>query len=181
MSQLGFVGVITIMAVGLVADAIDAVPIDLGPYLNAGAVTVLSALLWIIITKLWPKERREAEAARAGGMLTSYTVHSGVMPILDYLASLTVDSLFGIDIAFEGVDLSAIKRKLGGRKCLWIGPSSTYHLWNGPEATREAVRTVFDVFGRRGVILVPCVSAHSIMPWESTLAMIDEWKKLRRP
>lgn len=64
MSQLGFVGVITIMAVGLVADAIDAVPIDLGPYLNAGAVTVLSALLWIIITKLWPKERREAEAAR---------------------------------------------------------------------------------------------------------------------
>ena len=125
--------------------------------------------------------RREADAARAGGMLTSYTVNTGVMPLLDYLAGLTVDSLFGIDMAFEGVDLATLKRKLTERKCLWIGPSSVYHLWKGPEATRQAVRAVFEVLGRKGVILVPCVSAHSIMPWESTLAMIDEWKKLRSP
>ena len=32
---------------------------------------------------------------------------------------------------------------------------------------------------RPGFILSPGVSAHSIMPWESTLAMIDEWKRLR--
>jgi len=123
--------------------------------------------------------RREADAARAGGMLTSYTVNTGVMPILDYLAGLPFDSLFGIDMAFEGVDLRALKRKLTDRQCLWIGPSSVYHLWKGPEATRDAVRTVFEILGRRGLILVPCVSAHSIMPWESTLAMIDEWKQLR--
>jgi hypothetical protein len=41
------------------------------------------------------------------------------------------------------------------------------------------VRVTFEVFGRTGLILSPAVSAHSIMPWESTLAMIDEWRRLR--
>ena len=126
-----------------------------------------------------PRIRREAEAAQAAGMLTSYTVHTGVMPILDYLASLTIDSLFGIDIAFKDIDLAMVARKLGGAKSFWIGPSGTYHLWKGPEVTRQAVRQVLRVLGKVGVILSPCVSAHSIMPWESTLAMIDEWKRLR--
>jgi hypothetical protein len=123
--------------------------------------------------------RREADAARAAGTLSSYTVHTGLSPILDYLASLTTDSLFGIDIAFKGIDLGAVQRAFSGKKSLWIGPSSTYHLWKGPGPTREAVRQVFAMFGKTGLILSPCVSAHSIMPWESTLAMIDEWRKLR--
>lgn len=126
-----------------------------------------------------PRLRREADAARAVGMLTSYTIHTGVMPILDYLASLTMDSFFGIDVAFKGVALTGIRDRLAGTKSLWTGPSSTYHLWSGPDATRRAVREVFDVMGKKGLILSPCVSAHSIMPWESTLAMIDEWRKLR--
>jgi len=123
--------------------------------------------------------RREAQAARAGGMLMTYTVHTGVMPILDYLAGLGLDSLFGIDIAFGGVDPVRVRDSLAHVSSFWTGPSSTYHLWEGPEATREAVRTVFEVFGRTGLILAPCVSSHSIMPWESTLAMIDEWRRLR--
>jgi Uroporphyrinogen decarboxylase (URO-D) len=124
--------------------------------------------------------RREAEAARSAGVLSSYTIHTGIMPILDYLASLTMDSLFGIDTGFEGVDLEVIRDRLGDKKSFQIGPSSTYHLWQGAEVTRQAVRQVFDVFGgRAGFILSPGVSAHCIMPWESTLAMIDEWKKLR--
>jgi hypothetical protein len=123
--------------------------------------------------------RREADAAHAAGMLAVYTVHTGVMPILDYLGSLTMDSFVGIDIAFKGVDLRKAKEKLLPTKSLWIGPSSTYHLWHGPEATRRAVRQVFDVIGKTGLILTQCVSSHSIMPWESTLAMIDEWRMLR--
>ena len=125
--------------------------------------------------------RREAEAVRSVGLLSSYTVHTGIMPILDYLATLTMDSLFGIDIAFHGVDLKRVRDRLSDRNSFWIGPSSTYHLWAGPEATRQAVRRVFEVFGHGpGLILSPGVSAHSIMPWESTLAMIDEWKSLRQ-
>jgi len=124
--------------------------------------------------------RREADAARSAGLLTSYTVHTGIAPILDYLAGLTTDSLFGIDMAFRGIDLELVRDRLGDRKSFWIGPSSTFHLWKGPEATRGAVRRAFEVFGGRpGFILSPGVSAHSVMPWESTLAMIDEWRKLR--
>jgi len=123
--------------------------------------------------------REEQTATRAAGMLFSYNVHTGVMPILDYLAALDLDSIFGIDIAFHGVNLELIRAKLG-RRSLWIGPSSTYHLWAGPEVTRQAVRQTFDVFGReRGFVLTPGVSAHCVMPWESTLALIDEWKKWR--
>ena len=123
--------------------------------------------------------RREAEAIHAAGALMCYTIHTGVMPILDYLASLSIDTFSGIDIAFKGVDLPTLHEKLAPTKSFFTGPSSTFHLWKGPEATRQAVRTVFEVFGKIGLILAPCVSSHSIMPWESTLAMIDEWKKLR--
>jgi len=124
--------------------------------------------------------RAEADAAHAAGMVMSYTIHTGIMPILDFLASLPMDSLFGIDIEFKGVDLDEVRDALvPSGKSLLIGPSSTFHLWNGPEPTREAVRAVFECFGKTGLILSPCVSAHSIMPWESIEAMVDEWKRLR--
>ena len=123
--------------------------------------------------------RAEVGAVHAAGMAASYTVHTGVMPILDYLAALPFDSLFGIDIAFGDVDLKEVRDKLAPGKSLYIGPSSTHHTWEGVEPTRRAVRQVFDVIGKKGLILAPCVSFHSIMPWESAEAMVDEWKKLR--
>lgn len=123
--------------------------------------------------------RAERDAAHAGGMLMTYTVHTGVMPILDYLRGLGLDSLFGIDLAFPGVDPQRVHDALCDVSGFWTGPSSTYHLWKGPDVTREAVRMAFEVFGKTGLILSPCVSAHSIMPWASTAAMIEEWKRLR--
>lgn len=127
------------------------------------------------------KARLQAEVAAAHrcGMLADYTVHTGVMPILDYLAALDFDSFFGMDMFFRGVDMGRVRDKLSPSKALWTGPSSTFQLWKGPEETRQAVRDVFECFGEVGLILTQCVSTHSIMPWESTLAMIDEWKKLR--
>jgi hypothetical protein len=121
----------------------------------------------------------EADAVRRSGLLSVYTLNTGIMPILDYVAALEFDSLFGIDIAFHGVDLGRVRDALHGTKALWIGPSSVYHIWNGAEATRAAVRQVFECFGKTGWILAPCVSVHSIMPWASTLALIAEWQKLR--
>lgn len=123
--------------------------------------------------------RAERDAAHAGGMLMTYTVHTGVMPILDYLHGLALDSLFGIDLSFPGVVPERVRDALSDVSSFWTGPSSTYHLWKGPEPTREAVRRTFEVFGKTGLILSPCVSSHSIMPWESTEAMIEEWKRLR--
>lgn len=43
-------------------------------------------------------------------------------------------------------------------------PCCARFTWNGPDATREAVREVMGVFSNRNLILAPCVSAHSIMP-----------------
>jgi len=122
----------------------------------------------------------EVQITHQGGMKMLYTAHTGVMPMLDYLSNLDIDCIFGIDIAFPGVNLDKIKDKLFGKKSLFIGPSSTHHLWNpDPKVTRNAVRKVYETLGKTGVILGPCVSMHNIMPWENLLVMIDEWKKLR--
>jgi len=122
--------------------------------------------------------RREARATRALGLASSYTAHTGLMPILDYLATLEFDCLFGSDIAFHDMDVVRFRDRLHERFSFWTGPSSTYHIWKSAEATRAAVRRCFEVFGPRGFILGPAVSVHSIMPWENAVAMIDEWKKL---
>ena len=123
--------------------------------------------------------RAERDAAHAGGMLMTYTIHTGVMPILDYLVSLGLDGLCGIDIAFPGVDFPRMVETLLPVSSLWTGPSSTQHIWKGPEPTRQAVREVFETVGKTGLVLTQCVSSHSIMPWESAGAMIDEWRHLR--
>ena len=78
----------------------------------------------------------EAEAARRGGMVSSYTVNTGLMPILDHLAALKLDSLFGLDIAFKGVARAH-------QGALDPGPSSTYRYLEN-RATRQAVRDVLE-------------------------------------
>ena len=122
----------------------------------------------------------EAGLVHANGSVICYAIHTGIMPMLDYLQTLDMDSIIYIDTAFQGVDLEEIRDKLGQSKSFWTGPSNTYHLWSEDSTiVRDAVREVFDVFGKRGLVLSPCPSSHAIMPWENTLAMVDEWKKLR--
>jgi hypothetical protein len=129
---------------------------------------------------LGPLLRDEIEAAHAAGALSVYLVHTGVMPILDYLASFAFDALWKIDPAFHGVDLGAIAAALGAGTSFWLGPSGTYHLWSrDPEDVRRAVREVFEAFGPRGLVLGASPSVHSIVPWRNTLALVEEWKKLR--
>ncbi len=123
---------------------------------------------------------KEIDTVHQGGKVIGYTVHTGVMPMLDYLAGLPFDCIMHLDTAFKGVDLSLIREKMSEKKSFWTGPSNTYHMWSeDPGVVREAVREVFSAFGKKGLIVTACPSSHSIMPWENTLAMIDEWKKLR--
>ena len=66
-------------------------------------------------------------------------------------------------------------------KCIWGGVSAQMHIGEGtPETVRRAVRDAFSAFGNKGFILeaVPFIRAHR--PWKNVLAMIDEWKRLRR-
>jgi len=109
-------------------------------------------------------------------------LYSGLAPMLDYLARLDFDCLSSLDIAFDNIDLAAVNAKLGDRKSFWTGPSNTFHMYaDDPEVVRQAVRDVFAAFGTTGLIITACSSVHPMMPWENTLAMVDEWKKLRAP
>lgn len=135
------------------------------------------AFLSAFLTK---RLNREVAVAHEAGMLSGYTVHTGVMPILEHLAALDFDVLMQIDIAFQNVALSAIRDSQHDEKSFWVGPSNTYHMWSeNPDDIRAAVRDAFEHFGKKGLLITACPTAHSIMPWENTLAMIDEWRKLR--
>ncbi len=124
--------------------------------------------------------REEIETVHTAGKLFAYTINTGIMPMLDYLSRLDFDCLLHLDPAFEGVDLAKVNDKLGDKKSFWMGPSGAYNMWaNDTEIPRKVLREVCEAFGKTGLIITPSPSAHSIMPWENTLAMIDEWKKLR--
>ena len=124
--------------------------------------------------------RREARLAREGGMVSTYTLNTGLMPILDYMATLEFDCFDSIDIAFKDFDLTRLCKSQPEGRSYWIGPSSVYHVWkDDPELTRAAVRQCFEVIGRRGLLISPGPSIHSIMPWSNMLAIIAEWKRLR--
>jgi len=130
---------------------------------------------------LGPLLREEIDAVHAGGKLIGYTVNTGVMPMLDYLARLDFDCLLHIDMAAEGVDLARIRDKLAHRKSFWMGPSSAYHMWSDEsDVPRRAMRELLGAFGKEGLIITPSPSVHSIMPWDNFLAMLDEWKQLRQ-
>ena len=124
--------------------------------------------------------RKETEVVHQAGKLFGYCVNTGIMPILDYLAGFDFDCLMQIDIDDKGFDLAKVGEKLGGSMNFWIGPSGNTHMWGkDTEVVRQAVRDVFETFGKGGLLITACSTASSIMPWENTLAMIDEWKKLR--
>ncbi|NUQ61391.1 MAG: hypothetical protein HUU20_02815 [Pirellulales bacterium] len=129
---------------------------------------------------LGPLLREEIEAVHAAGRRIGYTVNTGVMPMLDYLAGLDFDCILHIDMAAAGVDPVRIRDKLAGSKSLWMGPSSVYHMWDGDaEVPRRALRELLSVLGNQGVIVTPSPSVHSIMPWDNFLAVVDQWKQLR--
>lgn len=122
----------------------------------------------------------EARLIRQASKVSTYTLNTGLMPMLDYIAELEFDSIIHVDMVFKDIDLNALKERVCDKKSILIGPSSPYHMCSeNPEVVREAVRTLFNVFGNRGLILGNCASMQPYMPWENMVAMIDEWKKLR--
>ena len=124
--------------------------------------------------------REECELAHKYGKLVVYTLHTGIMPMFDYLKEIPFDALFGIDPNFPGVDIRKIKAELGDRMAFEMGPCSIREFSsNNTNDVRVAIRNLIDVFGRTGFVLKPSVSMHSIMPWENFEAAVDEWKKVR--
>lgn len=61
MSQtVGFATVAGVWSVGLLAELTDVLPTQTGPIASLGAVGVLIALVWYLVTKQGPKEREAA-------------------------------------------------------------------------------------------------------------------------
>jgi hypothetical protein len=124
--------------------------------------------------------RREADLVHSAGKWFGYTVLSGYRPIMDHLAAVGFDSLFCPDIFLRDGDGQVLVDKMGKTTSFWTGPSDTIHMpYERPEEVRKAVRRVFEVFGKTGLLLTPCSSSKAVFPWENILAMVDEWKKLR--
>jgi len=124
--------------------------------------------------------RREAELTHSAGKLFGYTILSGYAPIVDWLATLGIDSLFCPDIFLRDGNGPELVNALGKTASFWTGPSDTLHMPNScSDEVRRAVRRVFEVFGKTGLILTPVSTAKAVFPWENVLAMVDEWKRWR--
>jgi len=124
--------------------------------------------------------QEEIKIVHEAGKPIGYTLLTGIMPMLDYLARLDFDCIMCPDVFMKGADAWRIKEKLGNRKSFWTGPSDTIHMpVERPEEVRKAIRHVFEVFGKTGLLVTPCSSSKAVFPWVNVLAMIDEWKQLR--
>jgi len=124
--------------------------------------------------------KNETKLVHSAGKLMGYSILSGYTPILDYLSNIGFDCLFCPDIFLNSNNGQPLVDKMGHHTSFWSGPSDTLHMpWNKPEEVRKAVRKVFEVFGKKGLILTPCSSCKAVFPWNNVLAMVDEWKKLR--
>lgn len=132
--------------------------------------------------KQWlvPLIDREIEVMKSGGSAVVYTVCTGIMPMLDVLADWDFDGYNSIEPVLTGQDMEEVAAKLCPRHSIWGGISGPIQIGEGtPEIARQAVRDAFETYGRRGLILKPVPSIRAHWPWENSLAMFEEWRKLR--
>ena len=128
------------------------------------------------------KERinEEAAAVHDVGAVIGYTLLTGYTPMVEYLSRLDLDAIMTPDPFFEGSDPVALNDACGEKMSFWTGPSDTIHMpWDNQDAIDSAVRRVFEIYGKTGLIIAACSSVKAVHPWANTIAMIDAWKRLR--
>ena len=107
-------------------------------------------------------------------------VVTGARPLLGDIADAGFDCVEGFEPVLSRCANADVHAAFAGRSCIWTGVSSPGHLGASDDApARRAVRQAVEVFGRRGFILGVTNSIRGHWRWENTLAMIDEWRKLR--
>ncbi len=126
-----------------------------------------------------PKLRLEAEKAHELDMLIFYRVVTGMEPILDDIAGIGLDCIEGGEPHLSKCSLEQWRDAFAGKASSWTGISTPALIGKGtPGQVREEVRHAVEVFGKQGFILGVTNSIRNHFPWENTLAMIDEWKKI---
>ena len=127
-----------------------------------------------------PALRREVAAAHACGLPIYYRVVTGMRPLLDDIGAAGLDCVEGFEPVLSDCPNREIFQRLGGKVCLWTGVSSPGHIGSpDPGVVRAAVREAVETFGRRGFILGVTNSIRAHWKWEHTLAMVEEWKRIR--
>ena len=157
----------------------------------AAGVDILHRNGWYETTDFWspaqierhllPRHQQQTALGHQAGVPSVYTVCTGIMPMLDLLHRAGFDCLFGIEPVLTGQDMRAVAETLGKDHCIWAGLSAPIHIGQGtPESVRRAVREFYEVFGRRGTILMATASIRPQWPWENVMAMVEEWEAVKR-
>lgn len=130
---------------------------------------------------LLPQLKTEVALAHEHGALFGYICSSGVGPMLDFYLEAGIDVLIGVDpIQGTYTDMDLMKRKLGGRVCLWGGVSGAVTVELGPEdEVRAAVRKALATLGPDGFILSPVdnITEDTPLAWHNVQAFLDEWQQ----
>jgi len=134
-----------------------------------------------IFTKVClPRLKAEVEFAHAQGLLIYYRIVTGMEPLLDTIADIGFDCIEGGEPCLSQCSLETWHAAFRGKAASWTGISTPVLLGgNDPEAVRREVRRCADVFGRKGFILGVTNSIRNHFPWDNTLTMVDEWKRIR--
>ena len=160
--------------------------------------TVLSAPADLYIRRAWyegcdfvtrdffrreilPRLKAEVDLAHERGTKFGYICSSGLKPMLDFYLEAGIDTLIGIDpVQGTQTDMPLLKRKLGGRVCLWGGLSGAVTVEMGSEdEVRAAVREAIGALGPSGFVLSPVdnITVDEPKTWRNLEVFVDEWKK----
>lgn len=162
-------------------------------FLDAG-VDLFIKRCWYEGTDFWsprlyrrfilPYLKEEVAMAHEAGAKMGCIMTSGCMELLDYVAEAQLDVLIGVDpVQGKGTDLGLMKRKLGGKVCLWGGVNGFITVEMGTrEEISEAVRTAVRTLGPSGgFILSPVDNVRDDSPRarRGVEALIEAWKAVR--
>jgi hypothetical protein len=127
-----------------------------------------------------PRLKAEVKYAHAQGLLIYYRVVTGMELLIEMIADIGFDCIEGGEPHLSQCSLEKWHETFNGKASSWTGISTPVLLGgNDPEAVRQEVRHCVEVFGRKGYILGITNSIRKHFPWDNTVAMIDEWKKIR--
>lgn len=130
-----------------------------------------------------PILKAEVDLAHQYGARFGYICTSGTAPLLDCYSEAGIDTLIAIDpIQGTHTDMPLMRKKLGGKVCLWGGVSGAITVEMGTaDEVRAAVRQAMATLGPNGFVLSPVDNLTIDAPrtWENVRAFIDEWQKTR--
>ncbi len=126
-----------------------------------------------------PLAKKETEEAHKANQIIYYRVVTGMKPLLEDIAELGFDCIEGFEPELSNCSNEDIKSKLYKKAVIWTGVSSPVHIGAADDTSvRRAVGEAMETFDSGGFILGVTNSIRGHWPWENTLAMVDEWKKM---